>query len=153
MDGAAQLALPKRPYVSLDRGYHDRPSAEALFEALERGTFVRVSAPPADLSPVGKGASKRWLVDISAVAAPGPGPVWLHEEFPTAEQAIDRNAKGPAPEVPGAHKGGTLTVYSQSTPNTLDPTNVYYTDSSEISRLLYRTTTSHASRSRPTWDW
>lgn len=61
----------------------------------------------------------------------------------TAVQGIDRNAKGPAPEIPGAHKGGILTVYSQSTPNTLDPTNVYYTDSSEISKLLFRTPTQY----------
>jgi len=61
----------------------------------------------------------------------------------TAVQGIDRNAKGPAPEVPGAHKGGTLTVYSQSTPNTLDPTNTYYTDASEIGKLLYRTPTQY----------
>jgi peptide/nickel transport system substrate-binding protein len=58
-----------------------------------------------------------------------------------AVQGIDANAKGPAPEVPGAHKGGILTVYSQSTPNTLDPTNTYYTDSNEIGKLLYRTPT------------
>lgn len=61
----------------------------------------------------------------------------------TAIQGIDRNAKGPAPDVPGFHKGGTLTVYSQSTPNTLDPTNTYYTDSSEIGKLLYRTPTQY----------
>jgi peptide/nickel transport system substrate-binding protein len=61
----------------------------------------------------------------------------------TAVQGIDRNAKGPAPDVPGFHKGGTLTVYSQSTPNTLDPTNIYYTDSSEIGKLLYRTPTQY----------
>jgi hypothetical protein len=53
-----------------------------------RGAYVCVSAPPADLSPVGKGIGKRWLVDISAVAAPGPGPVWFHEEFARAEDAV-----------------------------------------------------------------
>lgn len=61
----------------------------------------------------------------------------------TAVQGIDRNAKGPAPEIAGAHKGGTITVYSQSTPNTMDPTNIYYTDSTEIGRLLYRTPTEY----------
>ncbi len=61
----------------------------------------------------------------------------------TAVQGIDRNAKGPAPEIPGAHKGGTLTVYSQSTPDTLDPTNTYYVDASEIGKLLYRTPTQY----------
>jgi len=61
----------------------------------------------------------------------------------TAVQGIDRNAKGPAPEIAGAKKGGTITVYSQSTPNTLDPTNIYYTDSNEIAKLLYRTPTQY----------
>ncbi|MCU7728533.1 ABC transporter substrate-binding protein [Actinoplanes sp. KI2] len=61
----------------------------------------------------------------------------------TAVQGIDRNAKGPAPEIAGAHKGGTLTVYSQSTPNTLDPTNIYYVDSNEIGKLLFRTPTQY----------
>jgi len=64
----------------------------------------------------------------------------------TAQQSIDRNAKGPAPEVPGAHKGGTLTVYSQSTPNTLDPTNTYYVDSNEIEKLVFRTPTQYTVR-------
>jgi peptide/nickel transport system substrate-binding protein len=61
----------------------------------------------------------------------------------TAVQGIDRNAKGPAPEIAGAKKGGTITVYSQSTPNTLDPTNIYYTDSNEIAKLLFRTPTQY----------
>ena len=33
--------------------------------------------PPAMLEPCKKG----WLVEISMAAAPGPGPVWFHEEF------------------------------------------------------------------------
>jgi peptide/nickel transport system substrate-binding protein len=61
----------------------------------------------------------------------------------TAVEGIDRNAKGPAPDVPGAHKGGTLTVYAQSTPNAFDPTNIYYVDAAEIGRLLYRTPTQY----------
>jgi peptide/nickel transport system substrate-binding protein len=64
----------------------------------------------------------------------------------TATAAIDANAKGPAPDIAGAHKGGTLTVYSQSTPNTLDPTNTYFTDSNEIERLYLRTPTTYAYR-------
>ncbi len=62
------------------------------------------------------------------------------------QNAFDPTAKGPAPEVPGARKGGTLTVYSQATPNTFDPTDTYYTDSSEIGRLLYRTPTQYTMR-------
>jgi peptide/nickel transport system substrate-binding protein len=64
----------------------------------------------------------------------------------TQQSAIDPSAKGPAPEVPGAQKGGTITVYSQSTPNTLDPTDIYYTDSNEIGRLFLRTPTQFAIR-------
>jgi len=57
------------------------------------------------------------------------------------EKSVDPDAKGPAKDVPGAKKGGTLTVYSQSTPNTFDPTDIYYVDSNEISRLMIRTPT------------
>jgi peptide/nickel transport system substrate-binding protein len=58
----------------------------------------------------------------------------------------DPTAKGPAPEIPGAKKGGTVTVYSQSTPDTFDPTDIYYTDGQEIGRLLFRTPTQIAIR-------
>jgi len=62
------------------------------------------------------------------------------------EKSVDPDAKGPAPEVKDAKKGGTLTVYSQSTPNTFDPTDIYYVDSNEISRLMIRTPTQIALR-------
>ena len=48
------------------------------------GTRLSTNAPPAILHPVGK----RWLVDISVAAAPGPGPVWCHEEFESAREAV-----------------------------------------------------------------
>ena len=63
-----------------------------------------------------------------------------------ATSALDPSAKGPAPEVPGAKKGGTITIYAQSTPQTLDPTRTYYTDSNEIERLTFRTPTQYAIR-------
>ena len=44
------------------------------------------------------------------------------------EKALDPTVKGPAPEVEGAKKGGTITVLSDVTPDTLDPTNIYFTD-------------------------
>jgi len=60
----------------------------------------------------------------------------------TQHGLFDKNAKGPAKDLPGAKKGGTLTVYSQSTPDTFDPTDIYYTDGQEIgSRLLFRAPT------------
>src|SRR3954469_22647484 len=62
------------------------------------------------------------------------------------ENALDPSAKGPAAEVPGSHKGGTLQVVAQTTPNTFDPTDIYYTDSNEIGKLLFRTPTQFAIR-------
>jgi peptide/nickel transport system substrate-binding protein len=59
----------------------------------------------------------------------------------TATSAIDPNAKAPAAEVPGARKGGTINIYAQSTPSTFDPTGIYYTDSGEIAKVLFRTPT------------
>ncbi|MBO3742778.1 ABC transporter substrate-binding protein [Actinoplanes flavus] len=64
----------------------------------------------------------------------------------TQTAAIDPDAKGPAPEVPGARKGGEITIYSQSTPNTIDPTDIYYVDANEIGKLLFRTATQFAIR-------
>jgi peptide/nickel transport system substrate-binding protein len=62
------------------------------------------------------------------------------------QSATDPNAKGPAPEAPGVHKGGTITIYAQSTPSTFDPTDTYYTDSNEIEKLTFRTPTQYAVR-------
>jgi peptide/nickel transport system substrate-binding protein len=64
----------------------------------------------------------------------------------TATSATDPNAKGPAAEPAGVHKGGTINIYSQSTPSTLDPTDTYYTDSGEIAKLTFRTPTQYAVR-------
>jgi peptide/nickel transport system substrate-binding protein len=64
----------------------------------------------------------------------------------TQTSATDPNAKGPAAEPAGVHKGGTINIYSQSTPSTLDPTDTYYTDSGEIAKLLFRTPTQYAVR-------
>src|SRR5262245_42760713 len=61
--------------------------------------------------------------------------------IPGQEKLTDPNAKGPAKDVPGAKKGGTITVYSHASPNTFDPTDIYYVDSNEISRLMMRTPT------------
>jgi peptide/nickel transport system substrate-binding protein len=60
--------------------------------------------------------------------------------------AIDPTAKGPAKDVPGARPGGTLIVQAQTTPNTFDPTDIYYVDSNEIGKLLFRTPTQFALR-------
>jgi len=59
------------------------------------------------------------------------------------EKATDATAKGPAAEVDGAKKGGTVTVLSDVTPDTFDPTNIYYTDGNQISKLMFRTLTQY----------
>jgi hypothetical protein len=48
-------------------------------------TMLSSNAPPATL----KWVNTSWLVDISEGAAPGPGPVWFHEEFATCQDAVD----------------------------------------------------------------
>jgi hypothetical protein len=48
------------------------------------GTWLSTNAPPALLQPCQKG----WVVDISSAAAPGPGPVWFHQEFEHATDAV-----------------------------------------------------------------
>jgi peptide/nickel transport system substrate-binding protein len=62
------------------------------------------------------------------------------------QSATDPNAKGPAPEVPGSRKGGTIIILAETTPSTLDPTDTYYTDSNEIEKLTFRTPTQYAMR-------
>ena len=57
------------------------------------------------------------------------------------EKAIDVSAKGPAKDIDGAQKGGTMTVYAESTPSTFDPTNIYYVDGNQIAKLTFRTLT------------
>jgi peptide/nickel transport system substrate-binding protein len=57
----------------------------------------------------------------------------------TAQSKLtDPAAHGPAAAIPGAKTGGTITVLSHSTPNTLDPSEIYYTDTAAIAKLLYR---------------
>ena len=56
-----------------------------------------------------------------------------------AAAAIDPTAKGPAPEVAGAKKGGTLTVSYSTAPADMDPSAQFYQDSGAImSRLVHR---------------
>jgi peptide/nickel transport system substrate-binding protein len=64
----------------------------------------------------------------------------------TQQSAMDPNAKGPAPEIAGAKKGGTIIIYGDTTPSTLDPTDTYYTDSNEIEKLAFRTPTQYSIR-------
>ena len=59
------------------------------------------------------------------------------------EKATDPTLKGPAPEVEGSKKGGTITVLSDVTPDTFDPTNIYYVDGNQIGKLFYRALTQY----------
>ncbi|QNE21998.1 ABC transporter substrate-binding protein [Kribbella qitaiheensis] len=61
----------------------------------------------------------------------------------TQEKATDPTAKGPAKELDGAKKGGTVTILSDVTPDTFDPTNTYYVDGNQIEKLFYRTLTQY----------
>src|SRR5687768_16357224 len=71
----------------------------------------------------------------------GSGNTDTGKKITTQANAMDPNAKGPAEELPGAKRGGTIEVQAQTTPNTFDPTDIYYVDSNEIGKLLFRTPT------------
>ena len=65
----------------------------------------------------------------------------------TAGASLDPNAKGPAPEVVGAKKGGTLTVPYSTAPSSMDPSAQFYQDSSIImTRLTMRSLTAFVQR-------
>lgn len=49
---------------------------------------LRVNAPPADLWFKRSRRSKVCVVDISIPAAPGPGPVFFHDEFLSLDDAV-----------------------------------------------------------------
>ena len=58
-------------------------------------------------------------------------------------KATDPTAKGPAPDVDGAKKGGTITILSDVTPDTFDPSAIYYTDGNQIAKLYMRALTQY----------
>ncbi|GGB47953.1 ABC transporter [Flexivirga endophytica] len=61
-----------------------------------------------------------------------------------AVKAQDPNLKGPAPEVKGAKKGGTLYIDDHSNPPTMDPAGIYYIDSNAFAtQYMYRTLTQY----------
>jgi peptide/nickel transport system substrate-binding protein len=77
----------------------------------------------------------------STGAGAGPAP-----SIRTQVSVLDPDAKGPAADVPGARRGGTVTVYAETTPETFDPTDTYYVDAQEIAKLLFRTPTQFTMR-------
>lgn len=61
-----------------------------------------------------------------------------------ADAALDPNAKGPAPEISGAKKGGNLTISYSNVPETFDPTRAFYQDTGAIlGQLVLRSLTTY----------
>jgi peptide/nickel transport system substrate-binding protein len=65
---------------------------------------------------------------------------------PAASAGLLPDAKGPAPEVTGAKKGGTLTVSYSTNPSGMDPSSQFYQDSAAILKLTNRSLTTFALR-------
>ncbi len=63
-----------------------------------------------------------------------------------AGAALDPNAKGPAPAVPGAKKGGILTVAYSTVPANMDPSDQFYQDTAVIFSLTHRALTTFTMR-------
>jgi len=63
-----------------------------------------------------------------------------------ASAAFLPDAKGPAPEISGARKGGTLVISNAGIPATLDPSASYYLDTIAILKLTNRSLTAFALR-------
>ncbi len=74
----------------------------------------------------------------------GTGPTQDNSKSGNAGALLDPNAVGPAEELPGVTKGGTITILTNQAPSTLDPTRAYYTDSTAIlSDLVVRSLTQY----------
>lgn len=85
------------------------------------------------------------VVGVAACSAPSsnsnPGSTKSDTAESPQQMAVDAAAKGPAKEIDGAAKGGTMTIRAESTPSSMDPTDIYYVDSNEISKLTFRALT------------
>ncbi|MGN6414336.1 ABC transporter substrate-binding protein [Flexivirga sp.] len=66
------------------------------------------------------------------------------EQTKAAQAVTNPDLKGPAPEVKGAKKGGTIYIDDSSNPPTMDPAGIYYVDSNAFAtQYLYRTLTQY----------
>ncbi|MEO6996449.1 MAG: ABC transporter substrate-binding protein [Terracoccus sp.] len=63
-----------------------------------------------------------------------------------ATAALDPTAKGPAPEVAGAKKGGMVTVAYATVPQDMDPSNQFFQDTAVILGLTHRALTQYVLR-------
>ena len=78
---------------------------------------------------------------LAACAAPAGNGAGTGDTTKTTDSGplaapLDPTAKGPAPEFPGAKKGGTLTVSYSTSPSDMDPSAQFYQDSGAIMRRL-----------------
>lgn len=84
---------------------------------------------------------------VCGTAACGRAPTAPLADLGTRHGVLDPDAMGPAADVPGARRGGTITVYAATAPET-DPTDAYSVDAQEIAKLLFRTPTQLTMRAR-----
>ncbi|MBB2891279.1 ABC transporter substrate-binding protein [Flexivirga oryzae] len=68
----------------------------------------------------------------------------VRQQTSAAVAAQDPNLKGPAPEVKGAKKGGTLYLDDGGNPPTMDPAGIYYVDSNAFAtQYMFRALTQY----------
>ena len=65
------------------------------------------------------------------------------DTLPVYTYGLDDTATGPAPEVPGATKGGVVKVYNSFDYTHLDPARIYSNDEQVVSQLFTRTLTTY----------
>src|SRR5665647_1199298 len=104
-----------------------------------RGTIVRAVGVAASIGLIAACAAPAKDAGTSGTAKTTDGG--------TIAAALDPTAKGPAPEVAGAKKGGILTVSYATAPSDMDPSAQFYQDSGIImTRLTQRSLTSFVTR-------
>ncbi|MFE7120816.1 ABC transporter substrate-binding protein [Streptomyces sp. NPDC057654] len=88
---------------------------------------------------------------LTACSSGGGGGGGEKEQGPSADKnkssnftiGTEADSKGPAPEVPGAKKGGAVTVLQRDAFNHLDPGQIYYSDMLTAQMLYNRSLTSY----------
>ncbi|WP_159772540.1 ABC transporter substrate-binding protein [Streptomyces sp. HM190] len=60
------------------------------------------------------------------------------EQSKAVSYADAKASAGPAPEVPGAKSGGTVTVYQEAGLTHVDPGQIYVSDAGQLSNLIFR---------------
>ena len=104
-----------------------------------RGTIVRAVGVAASIGLIAACAAPAKDAGTSGTAKTTDGG--------TIAAALDPTAKGPAPEVAGAKKGGILTVSYATAPSDMDPSAQFYQDSGIImTRLTQRSLASFVTR-------